>query len=222
MWVALHILWRAVSSDLFLWSTASEWHFPFWARQSHQSFLWPTACESQWHYTFCTRHSHQIFSYAQQQVSDIAHFGQWSLINLFVWPTVCEWHCTFCERQSHQIFSYDQQFVSDLAHFVQGSLVRSFPMTNRMWVTLQTFWKAVSSDVSIWPTACELYIASFTLSHCQSELFSMFGDKQRIFAITVYLFFLYSGVHNWCYCNKPTDCQILVCKLFLFIYCMYA
>ena len=49
----------------------------------------------------------------------------------------------------------------------------------------------------------------------------MFGDKQRHFAIMVFLFF-YCIVHNWCHCNKPTDCQFLVCKSFIFIYCIYA
>ena len=29
-------------------------------------------------------------------------------------------------------------------------------------------------------------------------------------------------MHNWSYCNKSTDCEVLVCKLFLFIYCIYA
>ena len=38
----------------------------------------------------------------------------------------------------------------------------------------------------------------------------MFGDKQRHFAIMVFLFF-YCIVHNWCHCNKPVDCQVLIC-----------
>jgi hypothetical protein len=29
-------------------------------------------------------------------------------------------------------------------------------------------------------------------------------------------------VHNLCHCKKPIDCQVLVCKSFLFIYCIYA
>ena len=28
--------------------------------------------------------------------------------------------------------------------------------------------------------------------------------------------------HNWSHCNKPTDCQVLVCKLLHFIYWIYA
>ena len=163
-WVTLHVLCKAVLLHLFLWPTESEWH-----------------C------TFSERQSHCIFSYNQQQVSDIAHFVKGSLIayfpmtnsewvilhilwkavslHLFLWPTACEWHCTFCERQSHCIFSYDQQEVSDIAHFVKGSLIASFPMTNSMWVTLDIFWKAVSSyhqqqvsDIALLRKAVSSYI----------------------------------------------------------------
>ena len=56
-WVTLQILWKAVSSHLFLWPTVGEWH-----------------C------TFCERQSHHIFSYDQQEVSDMAHFVEGSLI----------------------------------------------------------------------------------------------------------------------------------------------
>ena len=133
-WVTLHILWKVVSeSHLFLWPTASEWH-----------------------YTFCERQSHHIFSYDHQLVSNITHSVKGSLItslpmtnsmwvtlqilwqavssHLFLWPTASEWHCTFYERQSHHIFSYHQQYVSDVAQFVKCSLT-SFPMTNSQWVT---------------------------------------------------------------------------------------
>ena len=151
-WVTLQILWKAVSSNLF---------------------PWPTACE--WHCRFCERQSHHIFSYVQQTVSDIADFVKGSLItsfpmtnrewviihilwkavssNLFPWPTACEWHCRFCERQSHHIFSYVQQTVSDVPHFMKGSMIKSFPMTNSLWVTLQILWKAVLSHLFLWPTA---------------------------------------------------------------------
>ena len=259
-WVTLHILWKAVSSYLFLWPTGGEWHCIFCERQSHHIFsydqqrvsdivyfvkgslitsfpmtnsgwvtlhilwkavsshlsLWPTGGE--WHCIFCERQSHHIFSYDQQWVSDIAHFVKGSLITsfpktnsvwvtlhilwkavslhpflwptvcewhfvkgslitsfpmtnsqwvklhilwkaassyLFLWPTAGEWHCTFCARQSHHIISYDQQRVSDIAHFVKGSLITSFPMTNRMWVTLHILWKVVSSHYFLWPTGSE-------------------------------------------------------------------
>ena len=125
--VTLHILWKAVSSHLFLWPTGSEWHCTF--------------CDSQ-----------VIFSYDQQRVSDIAHLVS---SHLFIWPTASEWHCTFCERHSHHLFSYDQQRVSDIAHFVKGTLITSFPMTNSLWVTLHVLWKAVSTYFFLWPTASE-------------------------------------------------------------------
>ena len=166
LWVTLHILWKAVSLHLFLWPTASEWH-----------------------YTFCERQSHCIFSYDQQGVSDIAHFVKGSLIascpmtnslwvtlhilwkavslHLFLWPTASEWHCKFCERQSHCIFSYDQQLVSDIAHFVKGSLIASFPMTHSEWVTLHILWKAVSLHLLLWPTGSEWHCSSCERqSHC--------------------------------------------------------
>ena len=85
LWVALDILWRAVSPHLF---------------------LWPTVCK--WHCTFCGGQSHHIFSYDQQSVSGIAHLQKALSSHPFLWPTGCEWHSTSCERQSHQFFSYDQ------------------------------------------------------------------------------------------------------------------
>ncbi len=175
-WVTLHILWKAVSSHLFLWPTASEWH-----------------------YTFCERQSHHIFSYDQQRVSDIGHFVKGSLITSFpmtnslwvtlyilwkavswsshhfLWPTACEWHYTFCERQSHDhhIFSYDQQPVSDIANFVKGSLITSFPMTNRLWVTLHILWKAVSSHLFLWPTGSEWHC-----TFCERQSHHIFSYDQ--------------------------------------------
>ena len=177
-WVTLHILWKVVSSHLFLWLIASEWH-----------------C------TFCVMESHHMFPYDQQYVSDIAQFVQGRLITCFsmtnrlwvtlhifwkellshlsLWPTASEWYCTFSERQSHHIFSYDQQRVSDIAHFLKASFIWSFPMTNSLWVilhilwkavswfitpltmtnskwvALHIFWKAISSYLFIWPTASE-------------------------------------------------------------------
>jgi len=173
LWVTSHILWKAGSSHLFLWSTASEW-----------------CC------TFCERWSHHFF-YDQQGVSELAHFLKGSLItsfpmtnskwvtlhilwnavssHLFLWPTASEqWHCTFCERQFHHIFSYNQQQVSDIAHFVKVSLITSFPMTNSEWVTFHicetefhflwptgskwlhcTFWQGNLITSFLWPTVCE-------------------------------------------------------------------
>ena len=83
--VAWHILWKAVSSHLFLQLTAGKWHCSLhilWKAASSHLFLWPTACE--WHCTFCEMQSDDIFSYDQQQVSDIAHFVKGSLITSFL------------------------------------------------------------------------------------------------------------------------------------------
>ena len=172
-WVALHILWKTVSSPLFPWSTGSEWH-----------------------YTFCERQSHH-FTYDQQVVSDIALPVKDSLMTLitlffmtirklvrlniswktvsshlllwhtgcewhctFLWkavssflllsPTESEWHCTFCERQSHEchhIVFCEWQKVSDIAHLVKGSVIISFSMTNRKWMTFHIRQMAVLSHL---------------------------------------------------------------------------
>ena len=133
-WVTLlHIVWKAVSPHLLLWSTASVSH-----------------CSS------CERHSHHIFSYDWQQVSTL-HISRKAVpSHIFLWLTGSEWDCTSSKRQSCYIFPYDQQLVSiiphflkgnlitslwplqevcDIAHFVKGSLLTSFPMTNSKWVT---------------------------------------------------------------------------------------
>ena len=154
--MTLHILWKAVSLHLLLWSTACERHCTFCERQSH----WIFSSDQQQvsgHCTFCERQSHWIFSYDWQEVSNIAYFVKGSIIasfpmtnslwawvtlhivcksvsfHLSLWPTASEWHCTLFERQSHFIFSYDEQKVSDIAHWVKGSLIASFLMTNSKW-----------------------------------------------------------------------------------------
>ena len=162
----------AVSSDLFL-LTGSEWH-----------------C------TFCERQSHHIFSYDQQEVSNIAHIvkgspitslpmthSEWATLHILgmavsshlsLWPTGSEWHCTFCERQSPHIFPYDQQRVSNIAHFVEGSLITSFPMTNRLWVMLHIFLKAVLSHLFLWPTASEWHC-----TFCERQSYHIFSYGQQ-------------------------------------------
>ncbi len=96
-WVTLHILLKAVFSDLFLSPTVCEWHCKFCERQPH------------WH----------IFFYDQQEVSDIAHSKSTSFL-----MTNREWvQLDFCERQSHRVLFNDQQEVSNIKHFVKGSLI---------------------------------------------------------------------------------------------------
>ena len=85
-WVTLHILWKAVSSHVFLWLTVCECqHCMFCERQSHHLFLWPTG--SKWYSTSCERNCVSL--------------------HLFLWLTACVWCCTFCERQSHHRFLYN-------------------------------------------------------------------------------------------------------------------
>ena len=175
-WVTLHILWKVVSSHLFLWPTGSEWQ-----------------CTS------CERQSHHTFSYDQQHVSDIAHFMKGSLIT---WPTASEWHCTFCERQSHHtfsydqqvvsdiahfyerqlihhIFSYDQQRVSDIAHFVKGNLVTSFSYDQQRVSNIAHFVKGVITHLFLWPTASE-----WCCTFCESQSHHIFSyDQQQVSGI---------------------------------------
>ena len=171
-WVTLHVVWNTVSSHYHIMNSLWVTLHILWKAVSSHIFLWPIACE--WHCTFCEKH---IFSYDQQEVSDIGHFVKGSLITSLPMTTVCEWQsCTFCERQSHQIFSYDQQRVNDIAHFVKGSLIRSFAMTNSLWVTLHILWKAVSSDLSPWPTACEWHC-----TFCERQSHQIFFyDQQQV------------------------------------------
>ena len=134
LWVILHIFVKGSFITSFP-ITNSKWvmlHI-LWKAVSSHLFLWPTA--SEWHCPFCGRQSHHIFCYNQQSVSDIKLHAY--------------------ERQSHHIFCNDQQGVSDIAHFVKGSLITFFPTTNREWVTVHNLWKAVSSHLLLWPTACE-------------------------------------------------------------------
>ena len=151
-WVTLHILWKAVWSDLFLWPTACEWHCTLWKAVSSHPFLWPTG--SEWHCTFCERQSDHLFSYDQQGVSDIAHFVKGSLITSF---------------------PLTNRLWVDIAHFVKGSLITSFPMTNRLWVTLHILWKAVWSDLFLWPTVCEWHC-----TFCERQSHHIFSYDQQV------------------------------------------
>ena len=152
-WVTLHILWNTVSV-LFIWPTASKWHFTIHERQSHH-----------------------ILSYGLQEVGDISHLWKAFSLHHLLWPTASEWHCTFCERQAHYICSYDQQeAVSHTVHFMKavslhlflwptasewcctfcnGALIALFLMTNSLWVILHISWRAVSFCLFIWLTGSE-------------------------------------------------------------------
>ena len=127
-------------------------------------------------------------------MSNIANFVKGSLITCFAinskWVTL-----HICERGSHYIFFYDQQPVSYIVYLVKGSLITSFHMTNSLWVTLQIWWKvvsshlfihmtyskwvtlhiwwkAVSSHLLLWPTVCEW--------HCMFWKGNLFYDKQDV------------------------------------------
>ena len=162
-WVIFYILWMAASSPLFLWSTVCEWHCTFCERQSHDSshlFEQPVSDIASF-----VKGSHHIFSYDQQFVSDTL-------------PGI------ICKRQCHHIFSYDQQLVSDILHFVKGSFISSFPMTNSKWEPLPILWKAVSSHLFLWPTACEWYC-----TFCKRQCHCIFEpyDQQQVSAVPLHI-----------------------------------
>ena len=191
-WVTLHILWKTVSS--------------------HLSQLL-TGCEL--HYTFCERQSCHIFSHDQQLVSDIAHFVKSSLITYFpltiskwvtlhmpwkafsshflLWSTASEWHYRFCEGQSHHIF-HNTDRIQWVAHFVKDSLITSCSMTNRESATSHVVWKAASSHLFLWQTACEWHY-----TFCERSSFPM---TNREWATSDILSMTVSSSHLW-----PTACE---------------
>ena len=174
-WVTLHILWTAVSSHHFLGPTGCEWHCTICeSLQPHHIFSYGQQQVSDIEH-FVKGNLITSFPMTNSMWVTALHILWGSLITSFLWPTVCEWHCTFCQRQSDHIFSYDQQGVSDIAHFVRSSFITSFlmtnrkwviahfvkgslitfPMINRLWVTLHILLKAISSDLFPWPLASE-------------------------------------------------------------------
>ncbi len=184
-WVTLHILWKAVPSQLYDQQLVSD-----------IAHLWKTNSSHLSHY--------------KQVVGDITHFVKGSLITM----TNRKWgHCTFCERQSHHTSSYDQQHVSDIAHFVNGTLIRSFlcPTVCRwhytfLWnaISLHLFlsaagewcWKCSLITFFLWPTGSEWHcifvnsslITSFpmanslwvTLHTCEQQSHHIFPYDQQL------------------------------------------
>jgi len=120
-WVAFHILWMAVSSHFFLWPTASEWQCTkFYERKSHH---------------------HDIISYAQQQVSDIAHIHivKASFLTSSFPITNRKWVIfPFCESQLHHIYYMTHRLWVPVTLHVFWSYITSFPLTNSLWVTLHS------------------------------------------------------------------------------------
>ncbi len=186
-WVALNILWKAVSSHLLLWSSGSEWHCTFYERQSHHSFmtnsLWVTL-------HICERQTHHIFPITNR-LWVILH-TLWKVVSL-LWPTGSE----------------------DIAHFVKGSLITPLHMTNSMWVTLHILWMALSLDLSYVQQFvgdithfCEMpshYIFSYQrqVSDAESAVSShFFYDQQGVSDIAYLWTAVSSHLSLW-----PTACE---------------
>jgi len=153
-WVRLHIVWKAVSSHLFLWPTASEWDctvkgsliksFPMTNRKwvtlyilwkamiSLHLFLLPTAtCEC--HCTF-VKGSPITLVYMTNRLWVTLYILQKAVSHLSLWPTVCEWCHTFSDLQSQHtqymnvwyiIGSYVYQQVSMLTYLFHVFLLHS-------------------------------------------------------------------------------------------------
>ena len=152
-WMTFHILWKAVSSHLLLWPTASEWHCTFGERQSHHIFSYEN---SKWVTLDIWWKAIHIISCDQQSVSDIAHFVTGSLITSCSMTNSLEWvtlHILWKAISSH-LFLWPTASEC-IGHFMKGSLITSFPMTNRQWVTLHILWKAALSHISPWIKVCE-------------------------------------------------------------------
>ncbi len=185
--VTLHILWKAVSSHLLLWSTASELHYIFCERQPPHIFPYDQQqvsdiahfLQRQHHHIFLMtnslwvtlhilkRWSHHILSYDQKLVSDNENFMK-GILTTFSSMTNREWvKLQILWGAVSHIFSCDQQFVSDIANFVTSSLITSSAMINREWVTLHLLWIAIWSHIFLWPTVCEWHC---TFCEWQSHL----------------------------------------------------
>ena len=152
-WVTFCNLIKADSSRLFLsWPTVCEQHCTFYKRKSYHICCWPTGCE--WHLmhilwkavsshlslwpTVCECHcpfceSSLITSCPMTNRMWVTLHILWKA-HLFLWPTASKWYCKFCERHSHHTFNFLWQTASESQHWT--FCVTSFPMANRMWVTL--------------------------------------------------------------------------------------
>ena len=173
-WVTLHtILWKIVSWHLCKWLTASEWHCTFWERDSHQIFSDDQQQVSD--IAHFVQGSLIVFSYEQQDVSDITHFVKHGLTTgTFLWPPASECHCT---SWGNLIFSYDQQQVCDIAHFVTGNLITSFHLTNSLWVTAH-FIQGSLITITSFPVTNSLWV---TLHVCEKQSSHIFYcDQQEV------------------------------------------
>ena len=227
--VTFHILWKAPSlqfsfdqqqvSDIALFVnsslitsfllTNSKWvtlHI-LW-QQSCYIFLW-WQIASEWHACFVPAVSS----------------------HLFLWPTASEWlpklfdlhsqHTLIykCLIYNYILFIHTYQKVS-ICHIFSRSSFHiiiiidckiSFQLTHSLLIwSFLTYITFPDFQVSGAASCGILYlIASVNFSPC---LETSNGTLQsRYFVLSFW-------VHNWCHCNKLTDCQVLVCKLCLFIY----
>ncbi len=172
LWATLHILWKAVSSYLFLWLTGSEWHCTHFVKcylitaSPTMNRLWVTL-----HILWKA-----ILSHLTNSLCVTLHI-LWKAVSsyLFLWLTASEWHCTFCEMLSHHILSYYQQRVSDITHLWKAVSSHLF-----LWLTASewhcTFCERLSSHLFLWPTASESHC-----TFCKRQSHHLFSyDQQQV------------------------------------------
>jgi hypothetical protein len=171
MWVTLHILWKAVSSHIFLYQQFVSDQVGHIVKGNLITCFPMT--NSLWvkHFVKSSLITCLPMTNSEWVMLDIL----WQAVSshLLLWQSGSEWHWTFCERQSCHMFSYDQQQVSEIAHFVHGSLITSFPMTDSKWATLLILWKTASSAV---------FLLGWTFLH-------VWRQENQLFSQGILLFF---------------------------------
>ena len=189
--MTLHILWKAISSHLFLWPIGSEWHWTF----MKGSLITSVPMTNRGWVTL-----------------DIL----WNVVSshLLLWQTVCEWHYTFCESSLITSFPMTNRKWVTLHILWNQGVITSFPMTNSEWVTLCILWKAVLLHLVLWPTGSEWHctfcerqyhhicsydqqgvsdIAHFVKGSLSHHIFSY--DKQLVSVVTLHILWKAISLH---------------------------
>ena len=131
--------------------------FVLWGRQYIYISI-PTGCE--WPFKYLWRAPIDIFSYDHQYVGTFADFVMALTDIFFLWLKVGEDQQNVSgihlfERQFYDAFQVSWLIGSEW-HCIFTSLVTYSSMTNRMWVTLHIFQKAVSWYLFLLPPASDI------------------------------------------------------------------
>ena len=200
MWAVAHNLWQAVTSHPFLWPTGSESHCIVCKRHWSHHFLWPTA-------------------------------GGWCFSSAFLahlnsWMSISESDCYIFSTSSFYIII----IIIDCK--ISFQLTQSYLMWSFLWLMYITFlgsrWVMLMHQVLTFIQVCVpvcrsddtldlLLYASITRINFSPYLEAQ-TNKATSFQSRYFCSFCYIVLwHDWC-CNKPIDCQVLVCKWSSFIF----